>query len=79
MSELEQLIAEQARDDACDRVWSLSVEGMHLLDDARPRRLTVSDGRCGTLTAYKGLRCRCVRCRAANAAYQRGWKARRAA
>ncbi len=73
-SELDRLIAEQEQDlEHGDRVWGISVDqfasGAEVI--LQPRRLLAHDDRHGTLYCYTRLKCRCKRCRAANAAYAR--------
>lgn len=73
MTELDRLIVEQQRDDASWRVFGLSVDQFANGADVvhEPRRLTAHDDRHGTLGCYVRLECRCVKCRAASAAYAR--------
>lgn len=74
MTELDTLIAEQARDMASNRVSSWhSVEAMGERLYAKPRA-RASDPRHGTENLYQ-RRCRCERCRAAHAEYRRDRRA----
>lgn len=77
--ELQLLIAAQKRDDT-HRVYSLSLDAMCSGADVTQirRRQLVNDPMHGTLTCYTQYRCRCGKCRAAAAAWKRGWRARSA-
>lgn len=69
MTELETLIAEQARDMAARGCGSISLDR---LDDGvyiRPRG-RATDDRHGTENLYQHGPCRCSRCRTAHAAYR---------
>ncbi len=74
-NELEQLIADQARDAATDRVWSLSLDSFPSCPDTPKPRLRAHDDRHGTLACYTHLRCRCDKCRATIAAHARQQRA----
>ena len=75
MTELETLIAEQAKDDTY-RVHSISVDAWHSgVDTPRPR-LRAHDSRHGTLYCAKVLHCKCKKCREASAKYQREYNRR---
>ncbi len=76
MTELEALIAEQTKDDTY-RVFSVSVDAWPSGADAPRPRLRVTDTRHGTLTGAKVLKCKCSRCRAASAKYQREYNRRK--
>lgn len=78
-SDLQQLIDEQQRDDATYRVYGLSVDQFAAGADIvhEPRRLTAHDDRHGTLAMAKRHGCKCPKCRAASATYQRDYNRRR--
>ena len=76
MSELARLIEEQAKDAATFRVHSISLDAFPSGVDAPGAKQLANDGRHGSLYYYVRLRCRCVKCRAGNAAYKREWKRR---
>jgi hypothetical protein len=75
VSELEQLIAEQRRDDRSHRVFGISLDAHPNLFHRRSRRL-VTDPRPGTNGCYTSLGCRCDKCRAAAAEAKRDWRRR---
>lgn len=79
-SELDLLIAEQEHDARTgDRVHSLSLDAFPSGADItliRPRVLA-NDPRHGTINCYTNLRCRCAKCRAAQAEAKRDWRRRR--
>ena len=78
MTELERLIADQEHDARFgDRVFSLSHDAWPSGPDLPQARLRVTDPRHGTLYGAKVLKCKCARCRAASAAYQREYNRRR--
>lgn len=80
VSELDLLVADQARDMAHgDRVWSLSVDRMGLIENLPRRRQVVTDPRHGRLSCYTHLRCRCSKCRAVHARYERDRRKRKRA
>lgn len=74
MSELDRLIAEQARDARSFRVFGVSVDAAYL--EKRPERLLVTDPCHGTVDGYSNHKCRCQKCRLAWRLYQREWKRR---
>ena len=82
MTELEQLIADQARDARLgDRVHSLSIDAWPSGLDAllAPRRLVAAPRYPhGTMSSYTHGRCRCRVCRDASAAYARERRLRKA-
>ena len=73
MSELELLIAEQAKDDhyRIDLNGTISLDAIPSGADMPRGRQTVSDERHGSLYCYVKLRCRCAKCRNASAEYAR--------
>jgi len=76
VSELEQLIAEQRRDDRSHRVFGISLDAHPNLFHRRSRRL-VTDPRHGTNGCYTSLGCRCDKCRAASAEAKREQRRRK--
>ena len=79
-TELEQLIAEQAKDmRSGDRVYSLSYDAWESGADLvyRYSRKLATDPRHGTLNCYTNLRCRCTKCRAASAQAKREQRRRK--
>jgi len=80
VSELARLIAEQQADmRRGDRVWSVSLDAFPSGPDIPRPRLLVTDDRHGTLNGYIHLRCRCDKCKAANAASSRKYARRKTA
>lgn len=81
VSELDRLIAEQARDARSFRVFRSGDVSLDAIGDGAPARLTVlvSDPVHGTPNGYGNHRCRCDRCREAWRDYQRDWQRRRRA
>ena len=76
--ELDRLIAEQERDSRSFRVFGLSLDSFPSGADLvyRYSRKTANDPRHGTLNCYTNLRCRCEKCRRAQADAKREWRRR---
>jgi hypothetical protein len=77
LAELDGLIAEQERDSRSFSVHSTSHDAWPSGPDAPRGRLLAHDERHGTLSMAKRYGCKCAKCRAASAKYQRDYNRRK--